>query len=404
MLLLRGEGVISLAIHLLSALQRLTRRRGRSQKQRVDVVARYDDILAADPATPPPAWPGTDAARLQISWIMPPPGRGSGGHMTLFRFIKAAEDAGHSCTIYLYTAAPHGSIAAVREDMGTSFPALDAQMVWLDSPADFTGADAVVATSWETAYASYRLPSSARRFYFVQDFEPFFYPVGSLSALAENTYRFGFRGITAGAWLAGRLQDEYGMAADHFDFGSDPGVYPCSNAGPRREVAFYVRLTTERRGFEMGLMAMDLFHRRHPDYTISLFGWDVAGYEIPFPYVNRGTLDVSELGALYNRCAAVLVLSFTNMSLLPLELLSAGAIPVVNDAPNNRMVSDNPHIAYAAGDPVSLAGALSEVVSRPDLVTYARTASDSVQGASWEESGAAVVGILERETRRRSDG
>ena len=48
-----------------------------------------------------------------------------------------------------------------------------------------------------------------------------FYPAGSEALLAEATYRFGFHGITAGRWLADRLRRDYGMQADHFDFGRD---------------------------------------------------------------------------------------------------------------------------------------------------------------------------------------
>ena len=60
--------------------------------------------------------------------------------------------------------------------------------------------DAVFATGWETAYPVFNDAGDARKCYFVQDFEPLFYPVGSEYVLAENTYRFNFFGITAGKW------------------------------------------------------------------------------------------------------------------------------------------------------------------------------------------------------------
>ena len=44
--------------------------------------------------------------------------------------------------------------------------------------------------------------SRARRLYFVQDYEPYFYATSSESMLAENTYRFGFTAITATDTLA----------------------------------------------------------------------------------------------------------------------------------------------------------------------------------------------------------
>jgi YD repeat-containing protein len=88
------------------------------------------------------------------------------------------------------------------------------------------------------------------------------------------------------------------------------------------------------------------------------------------------------------------VLSFTNMSLLPLELLSAGCIPVVNGADNNTLVSDNPYIVYADPAPHALARALADVAERPDQGALARAASHSVQALDWDQSGARVERIL----------
>jgi glycosyltransferase involved in cell wall biosynthesis len=87
------------------------------------------------------------------------------------------------------------------------------------------------------------------------------------------------------------------------------------------------------------------------------------------------------------------------MSLLPLELLACGTIPVVNEGENNMLVSDNKYIAYAPSDPVSLAKTLSEVVSKNDLPKYAASASRSVEATTWEESGRKFVKIIEREVK-----
>ena len=69
------------------------------------------------------------------------------------------------------------------------------------------------------------------------------------SLLAEATYRFGFHGVTAGRWLTDLLRDEYGMEADHFDFGRDavyaldPAIRPEQRAG----VCLFARPETPRR-------------------------------------------------------------------------------------------------------------------------------------------------------------
>jgi O-antigen biosynthesis protein len=389
---LRNEGVFEFLIKGLQFIQKHTQKQsvknGLSSNP-IYTKARYRDVLNTDITTTTARHTMSRKRYKSLAWIMPPPGKGSGGHLNIFRFVKFLEDAGYSCNVYLYVSGEHGTIAAVRQAMGDSYPKLKAieTMQWLEPNMDIDSVDGIFATSWETAYASCALASTAKRFYFIQDFEPYFYPVGGMYSLAENTYKLGFYGITAGNWLKQKLSSEYNMRVDSFDFASDADIYSHSNTARRKEIFYYARPYTERRGFEVGILALDIFHQEHPDYIINLVGWDVSEYSLPFPFNNLKTLEITELSDLYNRCAAGLVLSYTNMSLLPLELLRCGTIPVVNDGPNNRLVSDNNFIAYANNDPHSLARKLSEIVSRPDLIQYSQSASQSVDNISWDASG-----------------
>lgn len=362
---------------------------------------RYQDALKADFHHLTHSWKGSNKQSLTFNWIMPPPGKGSGGHLNIFRFIHYLEASGHTCRVYIYSQKAKSKISDIKAIMGDSYHSVSAEMIWLDEADRMVEADGIFATSWETAYAAFNSKLNAQRFYFVQDFEPYFYPAGSLYTLAENTYKFGFYGVTAGGWLAQKLSKDYGMSTDYYNFGSDKNIYSWTNDQKRKEILFYARPYTERRGFEIGVMALDLFHRKHPDFIINMVGYNISSYDIPFPYKNLKILEIGELNALYNRCAAGLVLSFTNMSLLPLELLASGTIPVVNDGDNNRLVSDNQYIAYSADDPISLANTLSEIVSRPDIVKHANLASSSVKQNSWDESGSKFVSIIERETRKK---
>lgn len=344
-----------------------------------------------------------DGGPARIAWIMSPPGRESGGHQNLFRFIEFAERAGHDCRIYLYQADGRPvDVSAVRTmlEKSEAYPVLRASIeVWDRARGVADDTQAIFATGWETAYPAFLDGSRAKRLYFVQDFEPSFYPLGSEAILAENTYRFGFHAITAGGWLAHKLASEYGMRADHFDFAVDKGHYHLTNAGPRNEIFFYARPVTPRRAFEFGLLVLDDFAKMRPDITINLAGWDVSNWRIPFEYRNLASLQLSELNAVYNRCAAGLVMSLSNMSLLPLELMSSGVTPVVNDGPNNRMVSDNPYIEYMPPSPLAIARKLVEVVERPDAVERSRAMSESVEGIDWEESGRVFLRALEAALR-----
>jgi glycosyltransferase involved in cell wall biosynthesis len=132
--------------------------------------------------------------------------------------------------------------------------------------------DAIIATNWYSAYPVYNYKGSAKKFYFVQDFEPYFEPVGSYSTFAENTYRFDFRGITLGEWLSKKLTKEYGMKCDFIKMGADVSEYKLMNKGERKKILYYARPVTPRRGFELGSLALELFSKQHPEYEIHCLG------------------------------------------------------------------------------------------------------------------------------------
>lgn len=340
---------------------------------------------------------------VHIGWIMSPPGKESGGHQNLFRFIKYAEEAGHTCTIYLYDSVGAGPTLAATKAMlkqSSAYADVVADIVEYDRAAGVRAdTQALFATGWETAYPVYRDKTSARRFYFVQDFEPLFYPLGTQAVLAENTYRFGFHGITAGGWLQHKLSTEFGMSCDAFDFAVDKKHYSVTNRGPREEIFFYARPVTPRRAFELGMLALTEFAALRPDVTVNLAGWDVSEWNIPFKHNNLASMEIDQLNAVYNRCGAGLVLSLTNMSLLPLELMSAGVTPVVNDGPNNRMVSDNENIEYVEASPRAIARRLVKAIERTDAVDRSIAMSKSVENIDWADSGRQFVAAFERTMR-----
>ncbi len=159
-------------------------------------------------------------------------------------------------------------------------------------------------------------------------------------------------------------------------------------------VVFYARRETARRGFELGLMALEMFAAHRPDVTIHIYG-DKIG-KLPFAFVDHGHVTPDELNDIYNRCHAGLSLSFTNVSLVALEMLAAGCIPVVNDAVEVRTDLDNPFVRYASAYPQALASELEAVVTTRDFDSLSRAAAESVCSATWEDAGATVDAILRR--------
>jgi glycosyltransferase involved in cell wall biosynthesis len=358
------------------------------------------DVLDADiESAPHGVWsPRSTGEHFTINWVMTAPHERSGGHTTAFRLIRHLQDRGHRCRVHLYDVYG-GDFAYHRAIVQDTFANSSTEV--FDVFDGLHDADAIFATSWETAYPVFNSTAAGRRFYLVQDYEPWFSPRGSTAVLAENTYRMGFHGITAGQWLPTILADRFGMRADGFAFGCDTDVYRLGSQ--RRDgVVFYARRSAPRRAFELGVLALELFHRRHPDITIHCYG-DKVG-PLRFPFVDHGVIPPEELNEIYNRCFAGLSLSTTNVSLVPHEMLAAGCIPVVNDAEHNRVVLDNAHVRYALATPHALSRALSEVVSTGDFEQLSSTAATSVATASWSDAGRLLESVLDRELRQFAGG
>lgn len=344
--------------------QEVRKLRGAPKSLQVVLPVLLEDLVSADWTIPQtPYKPTKKSPPLTIGWVIPPMGPVSGGHLSILRLIHFIESKGHKCNIYIYDPEKSSSL----EDMKTklkNYQTVKAQIFYNEK--DMNGCDAIFATSWHTAYPVFNYKGNAKKYYLVQDFEPFFDPVGTYSTLAENTYKFGFRGITVGRWLSEKLSSEYGMKCDYVELGLNTKEYFLTNKTPRKKVLFYARPVTPRRGFELGILALQIFHESHPEFEINFAGWDVSPYAIPFPYKNLGIVPISKLNDLYNECAAGLVLSFTNMSLLPLEMLASGCRPVVNDAKHTRMVKYADQVFYAQPSPSGIANDLYEAITKID--------------------------------------
>lgn len=301
---------------------------------------------------------------LTINWVIPTLGEG-GGHRTIFRFVEHLANHGHRQRIYeMPVAGPQRSSREELRGLIRRFYDLDISDVF-QGCEEMAPADITLATSWHTAYPVARFAEARRKFYFVQDFEPFFAPVGTESVLAENTYRFGFHGITAGRWLAEKLAQEFGMECDYFNLAVDTQVYFPKDVGGRKKIFFYARPATPRRGFELGIKALQIFHSRHPDFEIVLAGGNRAGKDLPFPVTDVGYVSEQRLNDLYNQSAAALVVSLTNCSLLPLEIMATGCPVVTTIGENNEKVLPPDSAIFAAPSPHHLAEAIAKAVRNP---------------------------------------
>jgi O-antigen biosynthesis protein len=366
-----------------------------SPQNKIDVIGFYDFILTKDAGVMSEG--AADVGKKTINWLIPDFGIGSGGHLNIFRYINMLEKKGFTNTICLVGDHRYSSADEAREVIREHFFKLDATVVI--GIENLAPANCSFATSWITAYTLRGFSKTRHKFYFVQDFEPAFYARGSEYNFAEETYKFGFIGICSGSWLSETLNKDYGMQCHTIGFSYDYDLYQQTH---RREpeklrVFCYIRPPTIRRGLESSLLALSLVGERMPEVEFIFAGWDMGAYYFPYEHLNAGLCTLAELPDLYSQCDAALVFSYTNLSLLPLELMACGSIVVSNKAPNTTWLlnSDNSVIPESAS-PRAIADAIIDILENPEKrKKLAAKAKMFAKSTSWESEGERLSKILE---------
>jgi len=341
-----------------------------------------------------------DFKNIKVLWFIPDFGIGSGGHLNIFRMIFNLSKLGVKSDIAICGNSQWINEKIAKETIDNNFFKLDSKIIILKEKSDIDLLDEyhiAMATSWQTAYYVNYFSNCYKKTYFVQDYEPYFYPVGSSYTFAQNTYDFGFHGVTAGSWLSDKLTNEYNMNCDSFSFSYDRDLYfKQKKRENKRRVFFYARPPTDRRAFELGLLALKNLCDRNPDIEIVLAGWDTSEYYIPFKHFNAGVVAIKELSNLYSQCDVSLVLSFTNLSLLPLELLASGCPVVSNSGENNSWIDkDKKLFIYAENTIVDIIDKLDGVLN--NKIDIDREYIDSfLEQTSWENEARVVFNILKQ--------
>lgn len=321
-----------------------------------------------------------------LNWVIPEMGKGSGGHTTIFRMVSHLENMGCHSRIYLFKSPNYRNNESVIEFVREYFPLLDhrVEMFWDVSLMEF--GHLTFATSWETAYYVRRFKNTLARCYFVQDFEPYFFPNGSYYHLAENTYRFGMYGITAGDWLKEKLEKEYGMWTRSFGFSYDKSVYkPKEKEKLSKKIFFYARPYTPRRDFEIGLLALERVCRYMKDITVVFAGENISNYVIPFKHENHGIVTVEKLAEFYSDCDMCLVVSGTNLSLLPLEIMGANSVAICSRGDNSSWLINEDNAILVNYDPLEISDVILKFYSNPEQLDLIRKkGNEFAQKTSWQ--------------------
>ncbi len=193
--------------------------------------------------------------------------------------------------------------------------------------------DILIATSWQTAY--YIRKYNGYKMYFVQDYEPYFAVRGDMYYLADKSYGLGYHMVSLGNWNRKMILDRYPDALiDTIEFPFDNMNYKhVQRSGINDKsiikAAVYLRNTPRRLPNITEWICeklVELFNKDGRQLQVYYFGDDMrAKVNIG---INMGTLGWEELISLYNECDFGMVFSYTNISLVPYEMMATG-LPVI---------------------------------------------------------------------------
>lgn len=239
----------------------------------------------------------------------------------------------------------------IKKEICRAFPKLSNSKVYSIPSQDqiykIPYADASIATLWTTAYFLLKFNNTKKKFYFMQDYEPLFYPAGATYAQAETSYRFNFFGLTNTVGLRNIYVNEYNGKAEYLTPCVDNSIfYPTEKIENKKyKVFFYGRPGHPRNGFELGAMALRKLKEKLGDKVeIVTAGadWDESEHGVNGVINNLGRLKYEETGDLYRSCDVGLVLMFTkHPSYLPFELMACGTAVVSNYNPSTTWFLKN---------------------------------------------------------------
>ena len=349
-----------------------------------------------------------NSKQLDIHWIIPDFAAGGGGHMTIFRMAHFLEYFGHKQTIWLQNPSVHKSEEQAADTILKHFQQFNGDVKFLDKRFETARGDVIIATDCWTVWPALSVSNFKRRFYFVQDFEPSFFAMGSNYLAAEQTYKQDIDCICASPWLANTMQEKYGRWARPFWLAADTMLYhpPTerrSNKRPR--IAFYARYFTERRAVELGMLALELLAKRGVEFEVDFFGTPLEFQTAPFAFKDHGVASPEELADLFQKADIGVVFSATNYSLVPQEMMACG-LPIVElEGESTECIFPPETVSLASPHPEAIADAIEALIAdKAKQITQAAAAEKWVGSFSWETSAKAVeTALLERIAEFASD-
>ena len=313
----------------------------------------------------------------RVLFALPVLDRGGGANV-VFSEARALAQFGVEARVF--------NLAAHRAAFEASYPAPPVPVIYghtwdivgLGWPYDAVVATANVSVEWIAPLVS--APKPPVLGYYVQDYEPLFYPEGSRDrAKAEASYGLvpGLRRFAKTEWNAATVREKTGLSCDvigpSFDVDTfRPRLGPLPDAPVR--IAAMIRPSTPRRQPQFTLEVLREVARTHGEKVeILLFGVEdsdpaLASLPLDFPHRFLGVLHERALAALFSQVHVFADFSsYQAMGLTALEAMGAGAavlVPRAGGSDSFARDGENAVLVDTASAPACVE-ALSRLVADP---------------------------------------
>ncbi len=334
-----------------------------------------------------------EARKKRLAWVIPHPGKGSGGHRTIIQNINALIKAGYECDIYVEE--DYLSTDQMVADKIDSYYEKCAANVYVGIILR-QEYDMIFATGWTTVDFVKKL-KCANKAYFIQDYEPWFLPMGDGYIKTENSYRLGYHPITIGKWLSHKMIHDFGLNSQYFDFCADLNVYkPLKDIPKENAICYIYQPEKPRRCDEIGLKALKLVKELRKDVKIYLYGSNTKN-PVDFDAERLGIIPIEKCNELYNKCKLGFCISASNPSRIPFEMMAAG-LPVVEIYKENNLY-DFPEggVKLAEPSPEAIASTILELLENDkELAKMSKIGQTYMKDYPLEKGFEQFVGAVNR--------
>ncbi|AMV66995.1 Glycosyltransferase [Pediococcus damnosus] len=274
------------------------------------------------------------------------------------------------------------------------------------SQLDKHNSDIWLATLWESAYVIKNKPGY--KMYFVQDYEPYFYPFGDRYQLAKKTYELGLHMVSLGPWCAKMIKEncKVNSPIDEINFPVNLEQYPyqahdLSKYPDKKviDVAVYTKWSSPRRApinIQMTLNnCQNILAKQGLKLNLHYFGTDKKAQFINGE--NLGKLTKPEMISLYNRCDFGIAPSMTNFSLVPFEMMSCG-LPLIDfkEGTGSYFLPEGAYLKTGFNEK-DLAKTFLQAKQNPlELEHMVQKGVDHLQSITWKQTLTDFEAIIEK--------